>query len=50
VPPPDLVLLLLVTSFDAEPYPLTLVPQCRSPSFSAAHRLGPTVESHDLGA
>jgi hypothetical protein len=50
---PDLVPLLLfvlVTSSDAKPYPLALVSQRRSPSSSTAHRLGPTVESHDLGA
>jgi hypothetical protein len=50
-PSPDLVLLLLlVTSFSAEPYPLALVPQRCSPSSSTAHRLGPTVESHDSGS
>jgi hypothetical protein len=36
-----------VTSSSAEPYPLTLVPRHRSPSSSATHWLGPTVESHD---
>jgi hypothetical protein len=53
-PSSDLVLLLflflLVTSSSIEPYPLTLVPRRRSPSSSAAHRLGPAVESHDPGA
>jgi hypothetical protein len=47
-PSSDLVLLLLlfflVTSSDA------LVPRCRSPSSSAAHQLGPVIESHDPGA
>jgi hypothetical protein len=50
---PDQVLLLLfhlVTSSDAEPLPLTLVPWRRSPSSSATHWLGLTIESHDLGA
>jgi hypothetical protein len=41
---PDLVLLLLllhlITSPSAEPYPFALIPQCRSPSSSATHRLG----------
>jgi hypothetical protein len=46
----DLMLLLLVTSFGAKPYPLALVPSRRSPSSLAAHRLGPTVEPHDPGA
>jgi hypothetical protein len=47
---PDMVLLLLVTSSGAEPYPLALVPRRRSPSSSATHRLGPAVKSHDPGA
>jgi hypothetical protein len=47
---PDLVLLLLVTSSSAEPYPLTLVPRRRSPSSSVAYWLGSIIESHDLGA
>jgi hypothetical protein len=51
---PDLVLLLLlfllVTSSDVEPYPVALVPRRCSPSSSAAHRLGPAIESHDPSA
>jgi hypothetical protein len=49
-PSPDLVLLLLVTSFGFEPYPLTLIPRRRSPSSLATHRLGSAVESHDPSA
>jgi hypothetical protein len=49
-PSPDLVLLLLVTSSGAKLCPLALVPRCRFPSTSAAHWLGPAVESHDPGA
>jgi hypothetical protein len=45
-----LLLLLLVSSSGAEPYPLVLVPRRCSPSSSAAYRLGPAVESHDPGA
>jgi hypothetical protein len=45
-----LLLFLLVTSSDVKPYPLTLVPRRCSPSSSTVHRLGPTVESQDLGA
>jgi hypothetical protein len=53
-PSPDLILplllLLLVSSSGAEPYPLALVPQRCSPSSSAAYWLGPAIESHDPGA
>jgi hypothetical protein len=49
-PSPDLVLLLLVTSSGAKLCPLALVPWRRFPSSSAAHWLGPVVESHDPGA
>jgi hypothetical protein len=44
------LLLLLVTSSGVESYPLALVPRRRSPSSSTAHRIGPTVKSHDPGA
>jgi hypothetical protein len=44
------LLLLLVTSSGAGPYPLTLVPRRRSPSLSTAHWLGLGIESHDPGA
>jgi hypothetical protein len=53
-PSSDIVLLfllfLLVTSSDVEPNPLALVPRCRSPSSSVAHRLGSAVKSHDSNA
>jgi hypothetical protein len=49
-PSSDLLLLLLVTSSGTEPYPLLLLPRRRSPfSIDAAQRLGPAVESQDLG-
>jgi hypothetical protein len=50
LPSPDLVLLLLVTSSGAEPYPLVQVPRRHPPSSLAAHQLGPTVESQDPDA
>jgi hypothetical protein len=40
----------MVTSSATERYPLALLPQRRSLSSSAAHRLGLVIESHDLGA
>jgi hypothetical protein len=50
LPSSNLLLLLLVTSSDVEPYPLALLPRCRSPSSTATgQRLGPAVESHDSG-
>jgi hypothetical protein len=47
-PSSDLLLLLLVTSSGAEPYPLAFLPRHRSPSSTAtAQQLGLAIESHD---
>jgi hypothetical protein len=46
-----LLLLLLMCSSDAKPYPFLHYPRCYSPSsITASQWLGPAIESQDLGA